>query len=109
MSDTEVWLYRSTEEKQIVISFRGTASPKDMLTDMALDLAAFDPAGKKDSRSPDEVADNMSEEEMENGPLGGLYKGMKVRLRNLLIKTLPSYAELKHKLQDFSAGSNLLP
>lgn len=79
MTDTEVWLYRSTENKQIVISFRGTASPKDMLTDMALDLAAFDPAGKKDSRSPDEVAEGMSEEEMENGPLGGLYKGMKVR------------------------------
>ncbi len=79
MSDTEVWLYRSAEKKQIVISFRGTASPKDMLTDMALDLAAFDPAGKTDSRSPDEVAESMSEEEMENGPLGGLYKGMKVR------------------------------
>ena len=71
-------MYRSTEAKQIVISFRGTVSPKDMLTDMALDLAAFDPADKKDVRSPDEVAEDMSEEEMENGPLGGLYKGMKV-------------------------------
>lgn len=76
--DTELWLYRSKAKKQIVISFRGTASPKDMLTDMALDLAAFNPGGKDDSRSPDEVAESMSEEEMENGPLGGLYKGMKV-------------------------------
>ena len=38
-------MYRSTEKKQIVISFRGTSSPKDMLTDMSLDMAAFDPAG----------------------------------------------------------------
>lgn len=78
-SDTEVWIYQNTEKRQIVISFRGTTSPKDMLTDMALDLAAFDPAGKTDTRSPDEVAENMSEQEMEDGPLGGLYKGMKVR------------------------------
>lgn len=77
-ADTEVWIYRSTEKKQIVVSFRGTSSPKDMLTDMALDLAAFDPAGRSETRSPDEVAESMSEEEIENGPLGGLYKGMKV-------------------------------
>ena len=48
-----------------------------MLTDVALDLAAFNPPGRS-SRSPDEVAEEMSEEEVENGPLGGLYKGMKV-------------------------------
>lgn len=76
-SDTEVWIYRSTEKRQIVISFRGTSTPKDMLTDMALDLAAFNPSGKGRSRSPEEVAEEMSDEELENGPLGGLYKGMK--------------------------------
>ena len=53
-----------------------------MLTDMALDLAAFNPPGRS-SRSPDEVAEGMSEEEVENGPLGGLYKGMKVRAQVL--------------------------
>ena len=48
LTDTEVWMYRSTEKRQIVISFRGTSSPKDMLTDMSLDMAAFDPAGVRD-------------------------------------------------------------
>lgn len=80
LTDTEVWVYRSVAKKQIVISFRGTASPRDMLTDMALDLAAFNPPGRT-SRSPEEVAESMSEEEVENGPLGGLYKGMKVGCR----------------------------
>lgn len=73
-----MWIYKSAAQKQIVISFRGTASPRDMLTDMALDLAAFNPEGGRTSRSPDEVAEEMSEEEVEKGPLGGLYKGMKV-------------------------------
>lgn len=77
-TDTEVWIYRCLERKQIVISFRGTSSPKDMLTDAALDLAAFNPGGSRQSRPPEDVAEEMSEEELENGPLGGLYKGMKV-------------------------------
>lgn len=75
--DSEVWIYRSTDDRQLVISFRGTSSPKDMLTDVALDLAAFNPGGKYKSRAPEEVAAAMSDEDLENGPLGGFYKTMK--------------------------------
>lgn len=85
-SDTEVWLFKSTEERQIVIAFRGTSTPKDMLTDMALDLAAFNPAGKNNSRTPEEVAEELSDEELEKGPLGGLFKSVKARFKRLCME-----------------------
>ena len=77
-SDTELWMYANWEERKIVISFRGTSSPKDMLTDMSLDLAAFNPEGDDESKQPEDVAQEISEEEWENGPFGGLYKALKV-------------------------------
>lgn len=48
------------------------------VTDMALDLAAFNPGNRRKSKGPEEVAEEMSDEEIEKGPLGGLYKTMKV-------------------------------
>ena len=71
-------MYANWEDKKIALSFRGTSSPKDMLTDMSLDLAAFNPEGDETSKQPEEVAEEISEEEWESGPFGGMYKGLKV-------------------------------
>ena len=77
-SSTEVWIYRNNSTREAIVSFRGTSDPKDMLTDAAMSLSAFSPGQRPDSRSPEEVADSLSDEELENGPLGGIFKGIKV-------------------------------
>ena len=49
-----------------------------MLTDMSLDLAAFNPEGDERNKDPEEVAQEIPEEEWEKGPFGGMYKALKV-------------------------------
>ena len=51
---------------------------QDMMTDAAMSLSAFSPGQRPDSRSPADVANSLSDEELENGPLGGIFKGIKV-------------------------------
>lgn len=51
-----------------------------MLTDMSLDLSAFSPEGDEESKHPEEVAEEIPEEEWEKGPFGGMYKALKVVL-----------------------------
>ncbi|KAK9818196.1 hypothetical protein WJX72_008645 [[Myrmecia] bisecta] len=55
-ADSEVWVYRNKEERQAVVAFRGTSSPRDMLTDMTLDMAAFNPGHRPDNKGPEELA-----------------------------------------------------
>ena len=50
------------------------------MTDAAMSLSAFTPGQRPDSRSPEEVADGLSTEELENGPLGGIFKSIKASL-----------------------------
>ena len=47
------------------------------MTDAAMSLEAFTPGKRPDSRSPEDVANSLSDEELENGPLGGIFKGIK--------------------------------
>jgi hypothetical protein len=51
-----------------------------MMTDAAMSLSAFSPGQRPDSRSPEDVANSLSDEELENGPLGGIFKGIKVSI-----------------------------
>ena len=77
-TSTEAWIYRNNSTREAIVSFRGTSDPKDMMTDAAMSLAAFSPGQRPDSRSPEDVANGLSDEELENGPLGGIFKGIKV-------------------------------
>ena len=76
-TDTEAWVYVN-DDHEIVIAFRGTASPADMVKDALVDLAAFSPGNRPDSRQPEQVAEEVSDEELEEGPMGGFLKTAKV-------------------------------
>ena len=77
-TSTEAWIYRNRASREAIISFRGTSDPQDMMTDACMALAAFSPGDRPDSRSPEEVADSLSQAELEQGPLGGIFKSIKV-------------------------------
>lgn len=77
-TSTEVWTYRNQKTKEAVISFRGTSNPQDMMTDAALAMSAFSPGHREGSKPPHEVAAELSDEELMEGPLGGLFRGIKV-------------------------------
>ena len=79
-TSTEVWIYRNRAAREAIVSFRGTSEPQDMLTDACMALAAFSPGQRPDSRSPEEVADSLSQDELEQGPLGGIFKSIKVNV-----------------------------
>lgn len=76
--DIETWIYRNIDEREAIISFRGTMTPEHMLTDIDLDLAAFNPGGRKECRSPEEVSDEIPDEEIMKGPLEPLMNMCKV-------------------------------
>ena len=78
-TSTEAWIYRNRASREAIVSFRGTSDPQDMMTDACMALAAFSPGDRPDSRSPEEVADSLSQAELEQGPLGGIFKSIKVR------------------------------
>ena len=49
-------MYRNEEDREAVVAFRGTESPKDMLTDMNLDLLEFNiPGHDRQSKAPKQV------------------------------------------------------
>ena len=77
-TSTEAWIYRNRGTREAIVSFRGTSDPQDMMTDACMALAAFSPGQRPGSRSPEEVADSLSQEELEQGPLGGIFKSIKV-------------------------------
>ncbi len=77
-TSTEAWIYRNNKSREAIVSFRGTSDPKDMMTDAAMSLSAFSPGQRPNSRTPEEVADSLSDKELEDGPLGGIFKGIKV-------------------------------
>ena len=77
-TSTEAWIYRNRASREAIVSFRGTSDPQDMMTDACMALAAFSPGDRPDSRSPEEVADSLSQAELEQGPLGGIFKSIKV-------------------------------
>ena len=77
-TSTEAWIYRNRASQEAIVSFRGTSDPQDMMTDACMALAAFSPGQRPDSRSPEEVADCLSQAELEQGPLGGIFKSIKV-------------------------------
>ena len=87
-TSTEAWIYRNNSTREAIVSFRGTSDPKDMMTDAAMSLAAFSPGQRPDSRSPEDVANSLSDEELENGPLGGIFKGIKVTWPVLTLRLL---------------------
>lgn len=72
-TDTEAWVYVN-DSHEIVISFRGTSTPADMLKDAVFDLAAFSPGDRPKSHQPEEVAEKVSDEELEEGAMGGALK-----------------------------------
>ena len=78
-TSTEAWIYRNRASREAIVSFRGTSDPQDMMTDACMALAAFSPGDRPDSRSPEEVANSLSQKELEQGPLGGIFKSIKVR------------------------------
>ena len=76
--DIEAWIFRNIDDHEIVLSFRGTMTPGHMLTDIDLDLAVFNPGGRRESRSPEDVADEIPDEEIIKGPLEPLMNMAKV-------------------------------
>ena len=72
-TDTEAWIFVN-DKHEIVIAFRGTSSPADMAKDALCDLAAFSPGDRPQSRQPEEVAEEISDEEVAEGPMGGMFK-----------------------------------
>ena len=52
----------------------GVQSPVDMAFDAVVDLAAFAPGNRPKTRSPEEVADDVPDKELAEGPMGGFYK-----------------------------------
>lgn len=76
--DIESWIYRNIDDREAIISFRGTMTTGHMLTDIDLDLAAFNPGGRRESRSPEEVSDEIPDEEILKGPLEPLMNMCKV-------------------------------
>ncbi len=79
-TSTEVWIYRNEKTKEAVIAFRGTSNPQDMMTDAALAMSAFSPGDRQPGKAPDEVAAELSDEDVMKGPLGGIFQGIKVVL-----------------------------
>eukprot|EP00884_Botryococcus_braunii_P017013 jgi/Botrbrau1/3996/Bobra.0016s0008.1 len=74
--DTEAWVYRNKEKKEAVFAFRGTSSPQDMVTDSAFVLAAYSPGDRPPSRSPEEVAAEIADEETVGGPLQSVFSAI---------------------------------
>lgn len=62
------------DNHEIVIAFRGTSTPVDMIKDAVFDLAAFSPGNRPKSKGPEEVAEEVSDEELEEGGMGGFLK-----------------------------------
>lgn len=74
-----MWIYRNQQTREAVIAFRGTSNPQDMMTDAALAMSAFSPGHRSGgSKSPDDVAAELSDEEVLQGPLGGIFASIKV-------------------------------
>ncbi|EIE18845.1 alpha/beta-hydrolase [Coccomyxa subellipsoidea C-169] len=77
-TSTEVWIYRNQQTREAVIAFRGTSNPQDMMTDAALAMSAFSPGHRSGgSKSPNDVAAELSDEEVLQGPLGGIFASIK--------------------------------
>ncbi|KAK9918553.1 hypothetical protein WJX75_004940 [Coccomyxa subellipsoidea] len=94
-TSTEVWIYRNEQTKEAVIAFRGTSNPKDMMTDAALAMSAFSVGHRSSgSRSPDDVAAELSDEEVLQGPLGGIFAGIK-RMEKVRMPKLPFGKKMK--------------
>ncbi|BDA48953.1 probable phospholipase A1 EG1, chloroplastic/mitochondrial at C-terminar half [Coccomyxa sp. Obi] len=87
-TSTEVWIYRNEKTKEAVIAFRGTSNPQDMMTDAALAMSAFSPGDRQPGRAPDEVAAELSDEDVMKGPLGGIFQGIK-SMESVRIPKLP--------------------
>lgn len=58
-TDTELWVYRNAEKRDLIFAFRGTSSPKDMITDMSVELKPFVPGKIVSEPSAEEVADEL--------------------------------------------------
>lgn len=58
-TDTELWVYRNAEERDLIFAFRGTSSPKDMITDMSVELRPFKPGQKITPPSDEEVTEQL--------------------------------------------------
>ena len=54
------------------------------MTDAALAMSAFSPGDRQPGRAPDEVAAELSDEDIMKGPLAGIFQGIKVLLNVLL-------------------------
>ena len=86
--DIESWIYRNIDDREAIVSFRGTMTPGHMLTDIDLDLAAFNPGGRRESRSPEDVSDEIPDEEIMKGPLEPLMNMCKVKLCTHLVQNV---------------------
>jgi len=58
-TDTELWVYRNPQQKDLIFAFRGTSSPKDMLTDMSVELKPFKPGQKVSEPSEEEITQEL--------------------------------------------------
>ena len=76
-TDTEAWVYVN-DSHEIVVAFRGTSTPADMIKDALFDLAAFSPGNRPKSRQPEEVAEEVSDKDLEQGAMGGFLKTAQV-------------------------------
>ncbi len=77
-ADTEVWVYRNKDKREAVFAFRGTSSPQDMMTDSAFTLAAYCPGDRPPSRSPEEVAAEIADEDVKEGPMKKIFSAVDV-------------------------------
>ena len=84
------------DKHEIVIAFRGTSSPIDMVKDALLDLAAFAPGNRPKSHQPEEVAEKISDEELEGGPMGGFLKAAQVLRLESCIRAQYKIGVAKH-------------
>jgi hypothetical protein len=81
-TSTEVWIYRNDALREAVVAFRGTSNLQDMMVDAALALSAFSPGAGQQSRTPEEVAEQLSDEDLMRGPMAGLFRSLKVSMRS---------------------------
>lgn len=78
-------MYRNKDKREAVFAFRGTSSPQDMLTDTAFTLAAYCPGDRPPSRSPEEVAAEIADEDVTEGPMGSIFSAIDVGTTPLLV------------------------
>ncbi|KAK9813880.1 hypothetical protein WJX73_003222 [Symbiochloris irregularis] len=98
-TDTEGWVFVN-DNHEIVVAFRGTSSPADMIKDAVFDLAAFSPGNRPKSKGPEEVAEEVSDEDLEKGGMGGFLKFAE------MIDSIPLVPQLgKLVSRVFSGGS----